>query len=63
MQKSAYSKLAEALVFVHGDHALDEAKRHFEFNQRNGNEKLAANWALAMKFVEPAHLPKLDQAA
>jgi hypothetical protein len=56
-------KLAEALMFVHGDHAIDEARRMADLHDRNGAPRSAIAWNETIKAVATAHRECVKAAA
>ncbi|MFO1035175.1 MAG: hypothetical protein U1E15_14345 [Hyphomicrobiales bacterium] len=54
MTQNGFAHFAEALVFVHGDSACAEAKRHADLCERNGDFEKAALWRRAMRLVAPS---------
>jgi hypothetical protein len=63
MQIKQISKLAEALVFVHGDHARDEAIRMADLNERFGSSQWASDWRKTVVAVGSAKSNEIRNAA
>jgi hypothetical protein len=51
MTQHGYAHFADALVFVHGPHALAEATRHAQLCMRSGDQEMAAHWLSTIEYV------------
>ncbi|MBL8791762.1 MAG: hypothetical protein JNM45_14820 [Rhizobiales bacterium] len=51
MTQNGFAYFADALVFVHGPKALEEAARHAELCEREGDMETAARWRRTMVLV------------
>jgi hypothetical protein len=58
-----HTKLAEALLFVYGDLAIDEARRMADLQERAGYSRTAIPWNETIKAVASAHARSLKAAA
>jgi hypothetical protein len=56
-------RLADALLFAQGDHALEEAVRQISLNEVTGNLKIARDWRLAFYELGGKETPEFQHAA
>ena len=63
MTQTGYAHFADALLFVHGPYALNEAARHAELCERSGDMETAARWRKTMTLVRESTKQKHPLAA
>jgi hypothetical protein len=57
------SRLAEALVFAHGEHARDEALRMADLFEKTGDIRLASDWRKTVAVVSVPKPAEIRNAA
>jgi hypothetical protein len=56
-------RLADALLFAQGDHALEEAARQISLNEVTGNLKIARDWRMAFQELGGKETTEIRHAA
>jgi hypothetical protein len=57
------SRLAEALIFAHGEHARDEAERMAALFEKTGDARLASDWRKTVAVVSVPKIAEIRNAA
>ncbi len=63
MKIKQYGKLADALVFVHGEKARQEAMRMADLHEKTGDIRAANDWRETVVAVAHRKTPEIQTAA